>query len=834
MKAVVMAGGAGSRLRPITIERPKPMIPVVNKPTIEHIFNLLKQHGINEVVVTLQYLAGVIQDYFGDGKNLGMNIIYCIEEKPMGTAGSVNNVRQYLDDTFVVVSGDAITDFDLDEILAFHRRKEAKVTVTLYQVENPLEFGVIVTNREGYITRFLEKPSWGEVISDTVNTGIYIIEPEIFDYIPDNQPYDFSHQLFPKLLENNIPLAGCVVNGYWCDIGNIASLRSVTIDVLEENINSINLGKPYCDKTWIGKDVEISDNAVLSGPIYLGDSVKIRDEVVIYGPTVIGDHTIVDERTKIDRSIIWRNCYIGKDVELQGATILHHCSLKSKSVVYEGAVIADGSIVGEGAIIHPDVKIWTRKEIEPGATVKNSVIWGSQGKRTLFGRHGISGMVNVDFTPEFSTKLGAAFGATLSKGSIVVINRDDNRASRMLKRSLISGLPSVGVDVIDIGAQPLPVARYYTQVTKAKGGVDVRLSPFDQMIVVVHCIDSDGLNLSKDAQRSIERIFFREDFRRVYLDEIGSITIKKNAPQIYTEGFLQAINVPSIQYARFELVVDYASASTLLMFPNILNKLKCHVVALNSHIDESKVSISYAEFEDAMQRLEVITQSLNASLGIRFDMSGEKVFVVDDKGRRLSDTDLCAAMVELLLIANLGGTIALSVHQSHIFEEIAAKHGGKIIRIKDESHTLMKTALEGDIIMGADGDGHFIFPSFHPSVDAMIATVKLLELLSYQHRKLSEVVDGLPNYYLIRSTVHCPWGAKGTVMRELNIRFESQRVDTAEGIRIEFDKSKWVLISPSTDQPVIEITAEANSYYEVNKLVQKYQNLVESVLHEKD
>ncbi|MFQ5578686.1 MAG: sugar phosphate nucleotidyltransferase, partial [Anaerolineae bacterium] len=555
-----MAGGAGSRLRPITIERPKPMITVVNKPAIAHILNLLKQNGITETVITVQYMANIIQDYFGDGSNLGMKITYCVEEDPLGTAGGVKHVQSLLDDTFVVVSGDAITDFNLQDIVRFHRQKQAKATITLYRVPDPLEFGVIVTNAQGYITQFLEKPTWGEVISDTVNTGIYVLEPEILDHIPDNQPFDFSNDLFPKLLARQTPLAGYVAGGYWCDIGSVSSLRQATADMLEGKVSNIALGTHIGGNIWVGGEVDIAPTATLLGPIYLGKSVRIKDNAVIRGPTIVRDYSIVEERAQIDRSIVWRNCYIGKGVELRGAVVLRHCSLKSKSVVYEGAVIGDGSIIGEGAVIHPNVKVWAGKEIEPGATIKNSVIWGSQGRRVLFGRHGVAGMVNVDFSPEFSAKLGAAFGATLPKGSLVTFNRDPHRSPRMLKRAAIAGLPSAGVQVADIGVQPIPVARYFTRVSAAVGGIYVRLSPFDQMVVNMRFLDERGLNISKEAERKIERVFFREDFRRVFMDEIGTINNASQVLETYTQGFLKVVNAGAIQAANFNLVIDYASS----------------------------------------------------------------------------------------------------------------------------------------------------------------------------------------------------------------------------------------------------------------------------------
>jgi mannose-1-phosphate guanylyltransferase/phosphomannomutase len=196
-----MAGGQGTRLRPLTSNQPKPMVPVVNKPTAQHILELVQRHGINEVVMTLAFLPRHIRNYFGDGSGMGMHIDYTVEEVPAGTAGSIRLAKDLLDETFIVISGDALTDFDLTSVVAFHRERHAMVTIALKSVANPLEFGVVIVDDEGRIQRFLEKPGWGQVFSDTVNTGIYVLEPEIFDHIPEGQPYDFSRDLFPKLFD---------------------------------------------------------------------------------------------------------------------------------------------------------------------------------------------------------------------------------------------------------------------------------------------------------------------------------------------------------------------------------------------------------------------------------------------------------------------------------------------------------------------------------------------------------------------------------------------------------------------------------------------------------
>jgi mannose-1-phosphate guanylyltransferase/phosphomannomutase len=829
MKAVVMAGGEGSRLRPLTIGRPKPMIPMVSKPVIAHILDLLKRHGITEVVLTLHFMPEVIQSYLGDGHGMGMKIHYAIEETPLGTAGSVKNAQEYLDEPFLIISGDAVTDINLQQVVGFHQAKKAEATLTLYRVPNPLEYGVIITDADGRITQFLEKPSWGEVISDTVNTGIYVIDPSVLDLIEPGVPTDWSKDVFPRLLEAGRSLYGYVAGGNWTDVGDISEYMRASADVLHHRVRTEELGRHIGGEVWVGEGVEIAPDAQLYGPIYLGDEVKIKGGVIIHGPTVVRDYTIVDNRAHLDRSLIWRNCYIGEGAEIRGAIVGRQCTVKSRAVLFEGVVVGDNSIVGEGAVIHANVKIWPEKEIEPGATVKASIIWGARGRRVLFGRFGVTGVVNVDLTPEFAARLGAAFGATLPKGTTVTINRDPHRSPRMIKRAVISGLPSAGINVQDLRSMPIPVARYYTRVTDAVGGVHVRLSPFDQRVVDIRFLDGQGRNLSKNAERGIERVFFREDFRRVYLNEIGTIDYAPQVIETYTKGFLAAVDADAIRQARFRIVVDYAYAPSSEVLPSIMTTLGVEVVPLASNMDGEKMSVRPEEFERELKELTLITGVLDGQLGVRLDVGGEKLFLVDQQGRYVPEPVASAAMASLALRAHPEGTIVVPVHLSNIFEQIASQHGGRVLRCKVDPHDMMDMAGRKGVVMAADGTGNYVFPQFQPTIDGLMATVKLLEFLATQGTTLADVVAGLPAFHVQQREVSCPWEAKGTVMRLLNQQYKDRRAELIDGIKIVLGEREWVLILPDPDFPMFHIYAEARTDNEARDLADRYVRIVEGL-----
>ena len=828
MKAVVMAGGEGSRLRPLTINRPKPMVPLVDRPVMEHIIELLKLHHITQIVVTVQYLANVIQDHFGDGSAFGVQIEYSLEEQPLGTAGSVKNAEHLLKEPFMVLSGDALTDFDLTAIIAAHEASGALATLTLTRVPNPLEYGVITIDEDNNIQQFLEKPSWGEVFSDTVNTGIYVLGPGIFKHIEKGKSTDWSKDVFPKLVQRKNALKGYVAEGYWTDVGTIEEYMRASRDYMEGKVNLPRVGHRLDGEIWLDGEADIAPDAQLYGPVYLGHGVKIKGGVIIHGPSAIRDYTVVDTRATIDRSIVWRNSYIGERAELRGAIVLRQCNIKSRAVLFEGVVVGDQTIINAGAVIGANVKIWPSKEVDEGATIRSSIIWGSQGRRVLFGRSGITGLVNIDLTPEFCAKLGAAFGATLPRGSSVLMNRDAHYTPRMLKRAMLAGLSSSGITIADIHSVPIPVARYMTCATKSAGGIHVRLSPFDNRVVDIKFFDANGLDIDTATERKIEGVFFREDYRRVYLDEIGRINDGDNAGTSYIEAFFKSLRPEAIErIARtFRLVVDYANSNPSQILPSILRRLGADVVELNANLDDARIFQTAQEFEEGMDRLSRITPVLDAHMGVRIDSGGEKLFLVDDLGRRVHGIQALLALTALSLSVNTGGTVAVPVTAPRAFEQIASRYGGMIVRTRATLSALMRTAAQNpDMLLLGDGMGNYIFPRFFPVADGLYAIVKIMELLTLRNVPLSEVIAELPPYYVDQTRAPCRWEYKGKVMRILNQQYQDRKLEQIDGIKIDLG-DEWVLILPDTDGPFFHVIAEGSSEENARVLTEKYAGLV--------
>ncbi|HEX9061719.1 MAG TPA: sugar phosphate nucleotidyltransferase, partial [Clostridia bacterium] len=514
MKAIIMAGGEGTRLRPLTCNRPKPMVPVINKPVMEHTIELLRKYDFNDIGVTLQYMPEVIRDYFQDGREYGVNLRYYIEQTPLGTAGSVKNADAFLDDTFLVISGDALTDIDLKKAVEFHFNKGSIATLILKKVDIPLEYGVVVTDENDRITGFLEKPSWGEVFSDTVNTGIYILSPEVLGYFKKNEVFDFSKDLFPMLLKAGKPMYGFVTDDYWCDIGDLKAYLKAHIDVMEGRVNISIPGKQIQDKVWVDEGCQFDESAVIKGPCIIGKNCRIKGKVLIDSYSVIGDFNIIGERSGIKRSILWKNCIMDRNVQLRGSVLCDKVHIKENTCTYEQSVIGDDTTIRDNAVVKPNIKIWPNKVIESCVEVNSNLVWGCKCTRNIFGHRGIAGEINVDITPEFASKLGAAYGAVFKGNARIGISCDSTSPAQMLKIAFISGLMSAGIEIYDFGSMLLPVTRSAVRFFKVDGGIHISTSTDDVARLFVDFLDKNGSNLDRATERKIENAFQREDFSR--------------------------------------------------------------------------------------------------------------------------------------------------------------------------------------------------------------------------------------------------------------------------------------------------------------------------------
>jgi mannose-1-phosphate guanylyltransferase / phosphomannomutase len=827
MKAVIMAGGEGTRLRPLTSNAPKPMMPLVNQPMMEHVVRLLKRHGFDDIVVTVAFMANAIRNYFGDGSEFGVRISYAVEDHPLGTAGSVRNAMDRLGERFVVISGDVLTDVDLTSIVQFHADSGGLATIGLVRVENPLEFGIVITREDGSIERFLEKPTWGQVFSDTINTGIFVLEPEIFDFIPAGQAVDFSSEVFPAVLEAGKPLYGSIVQGYWEDVGTLEAYVRAHKDILDGRVSVEVPGFELRHGVWLGEGADLHPNAVVEGPAVIGDNCRIEASVRLGEYTVLGTNVRVRADSDLERTVVHDNAYLGGHVRLRGTVVGRSCDLRNSVRTEEGVVLGDECFVGENAVLGSGVKVYPFKTVEAGAVINSSIVWESRGARSLFGRSSVSGLANVDVTPELATRVAMAWGTTLKKDATVVASRDSSRSARMLKRAMMSGLNATGVHVADLEVASVPVTRFVTRQPTPQGGFTVRLVPDDPQSVAVRFFDANGADISETDQRKIERLLGREDFRRVFPGEIGEIQFPPRALEHYTVALETTVDVDVIQEAGFKVVVDYAYGSASFVMPNVLAKLGADVLAVNPYASTAgAMTFNRKAHAEHVARL---VRASGSDIGAVIEPAGEALTLIDDEGHVLDDDQALLAMIGLVADHLVGDQVALPVTVTREAERIAGEHGIGVCWTKLSSAALMDAATDPRVGFAGDRSGGFIIPGFLPAFDAAANLVKVLELLARTGQKLSKVVAGLPRVHLAHETVVTPWEQKGTVMRSLVERAGDRELVLVDGVKVCHDDG-WALALPDPEEPVTHVWAEGSSDREARALAQEYARRIRQML----
>lgn len=377
MKAVILAGGKGTRLRPVTCELPKPMVPVLNIPLMEHLILLLKKHGIRDIGVTLMYLPKKIKSYFGDGAKWGVRLHYFMEDYPCGTAGSLLHAASFLNEPFIVLSGDCVTDINLTEAIGFHRRQKTLATIVLTRSDNPMDFGIVMTDNAGHIVSFLEKPALCEVFSDIVNTGIYVLEPDVLNYIEPGHPFDFSRELFPKLLESGLNLSGYTTDRYWSDVGSVENYLNAHKDIFDKKTDLFPFIRGGLRRVITGKSTIMEPTAMVHGPCVIGSNCYIGHRAVIDSYTVIGNNCIIEDQAFIKRSILHNNVTVGSGSEVCGSILGSHVRLMRHVSCHENTVIGEESVIHERCIIQPGVRIWPGETIKPLSVVDRSIIHSS-------------------------------------------------------------------------------------------------------------------------------------------------------------------------------------------------------------------------------------------------------------------------------------------------------------------------------------------------------------------------------------------------------------------------------------------------------------------------
>lgn len=809
-QAVIMAGGFGTRLKPMTNSMPKPMVPVVNKPMLEHLFTILKKHNIKNYVMLLFYQPDVIKKHFGSGKKFGVSIEYVLPDRDYGTAGAVRKSQPYIKGDFLVISGDVLTNFDLTQLHNFHKKKNSVATISLYSSDNPLQYGIVLTNKEGKIVRFLEKPSSSEVFSDTINTGIYYFKKDVFKYIPEGENFDFSKDLFPLLLKNNIPLYGFKNTGYWKDVGNLDEYIYANLDILNGSLDYIKVKDK--NGNCISKSAEIDKNAIVEN-------------------SVIGKNVIIRKGASVKSSVIWDNTTINSKAKILFDVIGKNCTIKENARINDFVFIGDDCTIGENAFISSSIKIWDNKKVENNAKVTRSLIYEDSFFNELFVDSRISGVSNLQINPVFGAKLGSSYGSFIGKNKTVMAGRDIDDISNMIKRSITSGILSTGVNVIDLQVIPIPILRQELKNESGFGGIFVRKSPFDKNTTDVIFFDKDGKDLPSSKTKSIERIFFSEEYSRVNYNDAGKLKYTERTTAKYKEHFKNCLDVEAIKKRRFKLAIDYSFGIAATIFPNILGDFQCETVSISAHLEKEKITRNAGEFNYALDNFSFVVKSLDYDIGFMIDAGGEKVWLATNNGKILDGDRFCTIVTKLFLMLTPGvRKIAMPIQATAEVDLIAKQYGVQVIRVKDSHYAMMIACEDKEVKFVGGTRGGFLFPDFLYATDGMFTIAKILEMLAKCKTTIDKLDEELPRLYMAKESISCSREEKGKILRRFMEDTVNLKQELIDGVKIHLSNTDNILCIPDKNRNLVQIKVETSSWDKTHKLMKEYKQLIKNYL----
>ena len=561
MKAVVMAGGKGKRLRPLTCDLPKPLVPLCGKPVLEYLFDLLIRNGVSEAVLTTGYLSERITERYPDGTYQSLSLTFSEEPSPLGTAGSVRKAASAFTEPFLVISGDAVCDFDLGRIMEYHKAAGAEATVVAYTVDDPREYGLIDKDNDGRIRRFLEKPSWGQATTDLANTGIYILDPSCLEDVPADKPFDFAHDLFPAMLRRQAALYCYHAEGYWCDVGDVPAYLRTQRDLLQGRIR-FPLKKAE-DGIFV-RDTLPAGNYTLVPPVFADSQAEIGAGAVIGPYTVLGAQSTVGQGARVRGSVLMERAYVQAGATMQDAVLCADAGLRERAALYEHSVVGTGSVVGSGASVSPDVRIWPYKTVDSGAMVREDIRFGaSQG--SLFDDGGLD--ADVELTPQICVSLGAAIGSIPSCRKTGV-GCDGSNHAKMMKRAFEAGVLSAGGHVWDFGECFEAQLSYCTAFCGLSAGVFFCGGSRPQ----IRICGEGGLPLARNPEREIESRMRRREFNRCLPESCRDAADMGSIRLMYGRELMK--QAPS-GLRGMETSVQCANAQISLLMEDTLLRLGC-------------------------------------------------------------------------------------------------------------------------------------------------------------------------------------------------------------------------------------------------------------------
>lgn len=762
MKAVIMAGGSGKRLRPLTSTTPKPLVRVFSKPVISYILDLLKSNSYDEVAVTLGYMSEKIEDYLLNDYCGKMKITAVKEETPLGTAGGVKIAASSFKEPFLVISGDSICDFDLEKAMEFHISHNSKLTIILTRVSDPREYGVVEFDSNDKVKAFTEKPMWSGAVSDCVNTGIYIINPEIMNFVPENMPFDFSKDLFPLLMKKGIDIYTFLAEGYWCDIGSASAYRKCCEDVLN---GMVKITLPQVAQGVFVNGKLPSGNYNIIPPCYIGKDVEIGDNSVIGPYSVIDDGCMVGENAKIRFSVMLPFSVAYPYSSVNSAILCENAVVKSGAKICENSVIGAGSTVCRNTVIARNVYVWPQKTIGDGQLISENIKYGCFDYE-LFGDDGVEGTMGVEMNAVTASLIGQAI-ASSNIGAKVGVSSDGSISAKAVVSSLIGGLMAHGSHIRTFGDTFLSQMMFYTAFCGLDCGIFV--SCRNSQISIKICGEG-GLPLSSSVHRDIENRIKYGEFRRPMEENLKDVSDMTGVGLMY----------------RRELIRQS---------PTELSEVGCNIRSENEKITML--------LDDCLYRL-----------GCR--RGDELTFKINRDGTLLSAFHRNCGWVphdKLMSVCCMyetqnGRDVAVPFSSPRVLDEIARLNGRKVLRYynypSDLSDTGARTLALSQVFMR----------------DALFMAVKILGIICESGIPFDKFISSLPQFYISRKKIKLSCNPSEIASLLKNESFQI----TKEGVILKYPDGT-VYMTPSRNGKMLRMTAEAYNYEFSKELCERTERL---------
>ncbi len=752
MQAVVMAGGKGSRLRPLTCNVPKPMVKLCGRPILQYILDLLQKHDISSVGITVKYLSSYIIDYFPSLKYKNMNLNFFEESFPLGTAGSVKNAATEIDDDFLVISGDSVTDCDLSEAFDFHKKNNADATIIIKSVADPREYGLVNVDKKNNIVGFIEKPGYSQVSTDTANTGIYILNPRVLSLIPNNQECDFAKDIFPKMLEKKMKLLAFKSNFYWCDIGDLNSFLTCQKDILNKKV-SCNLSNHFDSDGNIFKSSRPQGIYKIIPPAYIGENVKIETGAIIKSGSVIEDNCIIGENTKIDGCNIQERVSVNARSSLVNSIVCSGVSIKRDCHLFEDSVVGFNSVIGNSSTVYPGVKIWPQKFIGDNLIVTDNVKY-STVKKEYIDDDGIIGEAGTELTPEFLAKIGSAVGS-ITKDKIIAVGSNCSDFAINLKNALISGVQSTGTQVWNFGDNFESLFLYGMTSCDLKLGVFIN----GEKTGVIKIFSEGGLPATRQTERALESCLANGEFNRCRWNEF--------LPQVDMSGFQGLYQKTLKEQAPCGL-------------KGLKVKARCENKVIELMVNDILSELG-AELDDNIT-IEIDKSGTYLSIknsNLKHDISYWQAFLI-----------CCLSEFEK------GSDISIPIDSPQIIDKIAKSYNTKVFRYfrcpADSSDSQARTVAQKQVWVR----------------DALMICVKFLSFLKISGKTISQIEEMIPSFYLSSKTVSFDHNNISKILNNITSD-NSLNYKISEGILVNY-KDGTALIRPFKRGNGLTILAEAS------------------------